>query len=222
LPRFYNRFTYPTHTETINYMSTEGVDKSRRRFLATATTVVGGVGAAFTAYPFISYWQPSAKAQAAGAPVEVDISKLEPGERMTVEWRGKPVWILRRTGENVSDLDSIQDKLRDPKSDIVDQQPKYAQNPTRSLKPEFLIVVGVCTHLGCSPMYVKKEEAASHNLSSDWKGGFFCPCHGSRFDLAGRVFQGVPAPLNLVIPPHKYLDDNRVVIGIDSDDKGVG
>jgi ubiquinol-cytochrome c reductase iron-sulfur subunit len=194
-------------------MSTEGVNNNRRRFLITATTVVGGVGAAFVAVPFIASMQPSAKAQAAGAPVEVDISKLEPGQLITVEWRGQPVWIVRRTQENLDSLSGLADGLRDPNSEVATQQPTYAQNIHRSIKPEYLVLVGICTHLGCSPSYVVAGQASQP--TADWKGGFFCPCHGSRFDLAGRVFQGVPAPTNLVVPPYSYVSDTRLLIGLD-------
>ncbi len=197
-------------------MSTEGVDKGRRRFLTAATTVVGGVGTAYVLTPFVLSMQPSAKAQAAGAPVEADVSKLEPGQRMTVEWRGKPVWIVRRTEQNLQDLPSNDDRLLDPKSDNAGQQPAYAKNEYRSIKPEYLVLVGICTHLGCSPTY--RPDIAPADLGPEWKGGFFCPCHGSRFDLAGRVFQGVPAPKNLEVPPYKFLSDTRILIG---DDKGA-
>ncbi len=193
-------------------MSTDGVDTSRRRFLTAATSVVGAVGAGAVAVPFISSMQPSARAQAAGAPVEADFSKLEPGSKVTVEWRGKPVWIVRRTEQALKDLPTLDDKLRDPESK-VDQQPIYCQNEYRSIKPEYLITVGICTHLGCSPTY--RPEIAPADLGPEWKGGFFCPCHGSTFDLAGRVYQGVPAPTNLVVPPYMYLDETRVVIGND-------
>jgi len=193
-------------------MSTGGVDTGRRRILTAATTVVGGVGAAVTLVPFLAAFKPSARAQAAGAPVEVDISKLEPGQRLTVEWRGKPVWIVRRTDGMLSDLKSLIGELRDPDS-VKDQQPDYARNDSRAIKPEYLIVVGICTHLGCSPTF--RPEVAPVDLGVEWKGGFFCPCHGSRFDLAGRVYEGVPAPLNLVIPPHTYVSDSRVLIGVD-------
>lgn len=196
-------------------MSTDdGVNMKRRRFLIGATTVVGGVGAAFTAVPFIASMQPSAKAQAAGAPVEVDISKLEPGQKTTVEWRGKPVWVVHRTKENLETLPSLNDGLRDPNSEVP-QQPGYAQNATRAIKEDFLVVVGLCTHLGCSPTYITAEEP--HSLGADWKGGFFCPCHGSRFDMAGRVYQGVPAPTNLAVPPHSYLSETRLIIGADQE-----
>jgi ubiquinol-cytochrome c reductase iron-sulfur subunit len=193
---------------------TEGIDKDKRRFLVTATTVVGGIGVGFASVPFIMSMQPSAKTQAAGAPIEVDISKLEYGQKVTYEWRGKPVWIVRRTQQNLDDLksDTLKAKLSDPDSQ-VDQQPSYAQNQARSIKPEYFVVIGICTHLGCSPSYVKEDD--SHDLGSDWKGGFFCPCHGSFFDLAGRVFEGLPAPTNLVVPPHAYLSDTRILVGVD-------
>ena len=196
-------------------MSTEGVDKGRRRFLTTVTAGAGAVGAGFITAPFVISMQPSARAQAAGAPVEADISKLEPGQMVTYEWRGKPVWIVRRTERNIEDLPSINGKLLDPDSEQP-QQPAYAQNPHRSIKPEYVVLVGICTHLGCSPTY--RPEVAPADLGPDWKGGFFCPCHGSKFDLAGRVFQGVPAPLNLEIPPHMYLSDTRILVG---EDKGA-
>ena len=193
-------------------MSTGGVDTGRRRFLTAATTVVGGVGAAVTLVPFLASFKPSARAQAAGAPVEVDISKMEPGQRLTVEWRGKPVWIVRRTEAMLADIEAVSGQLRDPDS-AKDQQPEYARNGSRAIKPEYLIVVGICTHLGCSPTF--RPDVAPVDLGVEWKGGFFCPCHGSKFDLAGRVYEGVPAPLNLVIPPHTYVSDSRVLIGVD-------
>jgi ubiquinol-cytochrome c reductase iron-sulfur subunit len=174
--------------------------------------VVGAVGAGFTAVPFIASWQPSARAQAAGAPVEADISKLQPGQKMTVEWRGKPVWIIRRSPEQVQDLESLNGQLRDPNSDEP-QQPIYVKNIHRSIRPEISILIGICTHLGCSPTY--RPEMGT--ISDDWKGGFFCPCHSSRFDLAGRVYQSVPAPTNLVVPPHRYVNDNVVIIGEDQE-----
>jgi len=197
-------------------MSTEGVDKSRRRFLTAATSVVGAAGAAAVAVPFVSSMLPSARARAAGAPVEADLSKLEPGQLLTIEWRGKPVWIVRRTEETLAALSSLDGRLRDPASDTVSQQPEYAHNAVRSIKPEFMIMVGICTHLGCSPTF--RPEVAPADLGPDWKGGFACPCHGSRFDLAGRVYKSVPAPTNLVVPPHKYLSENFILIG---DDGGV-
>jgi len=196
-------------------MSTEGVDKGRRRFLTAATTVVGGVGTAFVLTPFVLSMEPSAKAQAAGAPVEADVSKLEPGQMMTVAWRGKPVWIVRRTEENLKDLPSNDPRLLDPNSD-ANQQPEYAKNEWRSREKEYLVLVGICTHLGCSPTY--RPELAPADLGPEWKGGFLCPCHGSRFDLAGRVFKGVPAPKNLEVPPYKFLSKTLILIG---DDKGA-
>lgn len=189
-------------------MSEGGVDVGRRRFLATATGVVGGLGAAVAAVPFLASWKPSARAQAAGAPVEVDISKLEASQQMTVEWRGKPVWIIRRTQAMLEQLPANDRYLRDPNSE-VDQQPSYAKNIARSLKAEYFVAVGICTHLGCVPTY----RPDIGGVQAGWPGGFFCPCHGSKFDLAGRVYQGVPAPTNLVIPPYSYLSDTVVLIG---------
>ncbi|WP_372871573.1 ubiquinol-cytochrome c reductase iron-sulfur subunit [Shewanella sp.] len=194
-------------------MSNAPVDTGRRRFLTAATAVVGGAGAVAVAVPFIKSWNPSAKAKAAGAPVEVNISKLEPGQLIRVEWRGKPVWVVRRTEEVLKQLPELDGQLRDPSSDEL-QQPEYAKNGVRSIKPEYFIAVGICTHLGCSPTYLPESFGEQvEGVSS----GFFCPCHGSKFDMAGRVFQGVPAPLNLVIPPHKYLDDANVIIGVDGE-----
>ena len=194
-------------------MSNMSVDTSKRRFLVNMTGAVGGVAAAGTAIPLVISMMPSARAKAAGAPVEVDISKLEPGMLLTVEWRGKPVWVLNRTPEMLDLLSKHDDKLTDPASDAAGQQPEYCKNPTRSIKPEYLVVVGICTHLGCSPTF--RKEVAPVDLGPDWTGGWFCPCHGSRFDLAARVFDGSPAPTNLVIPPHKYLSDAKVLIGED-------
>jgi len=194
-------------------MSTEGVDKGRRRFLTAATTVVGGVGTAYVIAPFVLSMQPSAKTQAAGAPVEADVSKLEPGQMMTVEWRGKPVWVIRRSERMLEDLPGNDDKLRDPQSKVESQHPAYAQNEHRSIKPEYLVLIGSCTHLGCSPTY--RPELAPADISPDWKGGFLCPCHGSKFDMAGRVFQGVPAPTNLEVPKYKYLSENVLLVGED-------
>ena len=195
-------------------MSTDGVDNSKRRFLTiAATSAVGAVGAAGAAIPFIASWNPSARAKAAGAPVEADFSKLQPGQMLRVEWRGKPVWIVRRTEKNLKDLAGLTGSLRDPASAIEDRQPAYAVNEARSIKPEIAILVGICTHLGCSPTY--RPEVAPADLGEGWKGGFFCPCHGSRFDMAGRVYKNVPAPTNLEVPPHMYLTDTRVLIGVD-------
>jgi len=155
---------------------------------------------------------PSERAKAAGAPVEVDISKIEPGMILNVEWQGKPVWIVKRTARNLQDLPTLDDGLRDPASE-TEQQPDYARNANRSVKPEILVLVGICTHLGCAPSY--RPDLAAADLGADWKGGFFCPCHGSTFDLAGRVYQGVPAPLNLQVPPHRYLSDTTIIVGED-------
>jgi ubiquinol-cytochrome c reductase iron-sulfur subunit len=193
-------------------MSADGVDLKKRRFLTAATSVVGAVGTGFVVYPFLAAWAPSEKAKAAGAPVEADISKLEPGQMMTAKWRGKPVWIIQRTEQNLKDLPGMTDILADPNSDIP-QQPEYCKNENRSIKPEYLVTVGICTHLGCSPTY--RPEMAPADLGPDWKGGFFCPCHGSRFDMAGRVYAGVPAPTNLVIPKHYFMSDTKILIGED-------
>ncbi|MGF1612938.1 MAG: ubiquinol-cytochrome c reductase iron-sulfur subunit [Gammaproteobacteria bacterium] len=189
------------------------VDVRRRRFLTAATTVVGAVGVGFVAVPFLASWQPSAKARAIGAPVDIDVGKLQPGQMLTVTWRGKPVWVVRRSEQTLAELASLDAGLRDPRSEVETQQPPYAQNRYRSLKPEYLVLVGICTHLGCAPTYVPVGDA--HALGADWKGGFFCPCHGSSFDLAGRVFQGVPAPANLEVPPHHFLSETRIVVGVD-------
>jgi ubiquinol-cytochrome c reductase iron-sulfur subunit len=194
-------------------MSAEGVDLKKRRTLTLATSAVGAVGAGFVIYPFLAAWAPSEKAKAAGAPVEADISKLEPGQMMSVKWRGKPVWIVYRTERNLNDLPTLDDALLDPNSEDTGQQPGYCKNPTRSIKPEYLVAIGICTHLGCSPTY--RPDIAPADLGAAWKGGFFCPCHGSRFDLAARVYSGVPAPKNLEIPPHRYLTDTRILIGED-------
>ncbi len=192
--------------------SSPGTDLTRRRFLTATTSVVGAVGTAFAAYPFLAAWQPSAKARAAGAPVEANISQLERGQRIIVEWRGQPVWIVRRSEQNIADLAELDGILADPES-LEQQQPEYAKNNYRSLNPEFLVLVGICTHLGCSPTYL--PSLAPHDLGPDWKGGFFCPCHGSKFDLAGRVYDGVPAPTNMVVPPYRFVSDSRVLIGDD-------
>jgi len=196
-------------------MANQGVNTGRRRFLTASTAVVGGVGAVFAAVPFIQSWKPSARAQVAGAPVTVDISRLLPGQRLTATWRGQPVWLIRRTEEQLAALPTQTANLRDPNSENPEQQPAYAQNATRSLRPELLVLVGICTHLGCVPLF--RPELVPQPFDNEWKGGFFCPCHSSRFDLAGRVFEGVPAPTNLKVPPYHFLDDNRVVLGVDPD-----
>ncbi|WP_440221728.1 ubiquinol-cytochrome c reductase iron-sulfur subunit [Dokdonella sp. MW10] len=193
-------------------MANDGVDKGRRRFLTATTAVVGGVGVAVAAIPFIKSWQPSARAKTAGAPVDADISKLEEGQMVIYEWRGQPVWIIRRTKAQLDALPGQDGRLRDPKSQNADQQPKFAQNEYRSLKPEVLVLVGLCTHLGCAPKL--HAELKPEPFDAEWKGGFFCPCHKSRFDMAGRVYDGVPAPSNLVVPPYKFVDDGHIVIGV--------
>ncbi|MDH3451385.1 MAG: ubiquinol-cytochrome c reductase iron-sulfur subunit [Gammaproteobacteria bacterium] len=195
-------------------MAEQGVDTARRRFLTATVSTVGGAGCVVGAIPFIVSMQPSARAQAAGAPVEADISKLESGQLLIFEWRGKPVWIVRRDQQSLAALDGLKDTLADPESKR-DQQPAYARNEFRSINPEIMVLVGICTHLGCSPKY--RPDLAPADLGADWQGGFFCPCHGSKFDLAGRVYAGVPAPSNLIVPPHTYLSDTRILIGVDEE-----
>lgn len=190
------------------------IDTGKRRFLTAAASVVGGAGAIAVAIPFVVSVAPSAKAEAAGAPVLVDISQLEVGQLLTVEWRGKPVWIYRRSPEVLKALPTLSDELRDPGSEVASQQPEYCQNDTRSIRDEVMVLVGICTHLGCSPTY--RPELAPEDLGEAWKGGFFCPCHGSKFDLAGRVYQGVPAPINLEVPQYHFQGDNTVIIGEDA------
>lgn len=194
----------------------EKVDGGRRHFLLVATTVTGIAGAAMTAVPFLASWKPSARAQALGAPVEQDISKLEPGAMVKVNWRGQAVFIVHRSPEMMKVLEdpALAERLRDPKSEQSDQ-PKYAQNPARALKPEYLVLVGVCTHLGCAPM--SRFQPGDAELGADWPGGFYCPCHGSKFDLSGRVFKDVPAPLNLKVPPYRFVTDGVVQIGVDAE-----
>lgn len=187
---------------------TDDINVGRRRFLTTTTAVLGGIGVAYVTVPFISSWEPSAQAQAAGAPIEVDISKLQMGQQVTVAWRGKPVWVIRRSEAMLQELPKLDNELRDPFSHEP-QQPEYAQNEYRSIKPEYFVAVGLCTHLGCIPTY--RPDVGS--VSPHWMGGFFCPCHGSAFDLAGRVFKDVPAPTNLVIPPYYYVSDTVLLIG---------
>jgi ubiquinol-cytochrome c reductase iron-sulfur subunit len=194
-------------------MSDREVDKGKRGFLMAATGVVGGVAAAATAVPFAGSMFPSERAKAAGAPVEVDISKLGPGEIQIVEYRGKPVWIMNRTKEMLEGIKKSDSKVSDPNSDVP-QQPPYAKNEFRSIKPDIVVLEGVCTHLGCSPQYKPVESKA--DMGQDWNGGFFCPCHGSKFDFAGRVFAGSPAPKNLEVPKYKFVGDARIVIGDDT------
>jgi ubiquinol-cytochrome c reductase iron-sulfur subunit len=191
-------------------MTDEEIDNEKRRFLTQTAVVAGAIGVGFVATPFMASMMPSAKAQASGAPVEVDIAKVEAGQMIRVMWRGKPVWILRRTPEMLATLDKLKDKLADPDSKESDQ-PEYAANEGRARKPELFVAVGICTHLGCSPTF--RPEVTPADLGPEWLGGFFCPCHGSRFDLAGRVYKSVPAPKNLEIPPYRFLSDSRLFIG---------
>jgi ubiquinol-cytochrome c reductase iron-sulfur subunit len=196
-------------------MSNQPVDKSRRTWV-TIACAAGGVGGVATAVPFVSTFQPSERARAAGAAVEADISALKDGEMMTVEWRGKPVWILRRTPEQVAALKSVDVELADPNSERKPDEltPEYARNTHRSIKPEYLVAVGICSHLGCSPT-AKLQSGAQPSLPDNWQGGFLCPCHGSTFDMAGRVFKNKPAPDNLEVPPHMYLSETKLLIGED-------
>lgn len=189
------------------------VSRGKRRFLLGATTAVGTVGVIAAAVPFATSFWPSERAKAAGAPVEVDIGKLEAGQRITVEWRGTPVWVIHRTQAMLDAIPKLDSRVADPNSQ-VEHQPPYAKNEDRSIKPEIFVAVGICTHLGCSPTY--RPEIAPADLGPDWRGGFFCPCHQSKFDLAGRVYKGVPAPTNLVIPPYKFLSETTIRIGDDS------
>ncbi|MDR0716411.1 MAG: ubiquinol-cytochrome c reductase iron-sulfur subunit [Azoarcus sp.] len=194
-------------------MSDQKINNERRN-LILATSAAGGVAMAATAVPFVASLAPSERAKAAGAPVVADIGKLAPGEKMVVKWRGKPVWILRRTPEMLASLEKVAEKISDPASE-KSEQPEYARNTARAIKDEYLVVVGICTHLGCSPSD-KIKPGAEEGMSADWQGGFFCPCHGSQFDLAGRVFKSMPAPTNLEIPPYTYLSDTSILIGEDS------
>jgi len=193
-------------------MSNAGVDTARRRFLTLATSGIGAFGAGAVAWPFLASLKPSERAKALGAPVVADISKVGEGQLVIYPWRGKPVWVVRRTSEMLDGLPKVVDDLRDPHSEEP-QQPSYAQNDVRSIKPEYLVMIGSCTHLGCSPTF--RPDHPAPEISSNWQGGFYCPCHGSKFDLAGRVYKGVPAPLNLVVPPHRYDNDTTIVIGED-------
>jgi ubiquinol-cytochrome c reductase iron-sulfur subunit len=188
---------------------------ARRKFLTLATTAVGGAGVVGAAVPFIQYWQPSAKARAGAAPIRIDIARLAPGALLTDSWAGKPVWVLRRDPEMIATLEAPEliGALSDADSTVETQQPPYAVNPLRSIRPDILVLVALCTHLGCVPAFAPDPDEAP--LGGDWFGGFFCPCHGSTFDLAGRVYQGVPAPTNLVVPPHRYLDEHTLEVGRD-------
>ena len=192
---------------------TEEVDTGRRHFLTVATAATGAVGAAFVAVPFLASWKPSARARALGAPVEVDLSKLEPGAMIKVEWRGRAIYVLNRTPQMLEQIKGHDANLRDPESN-ESEQPAFAKNAARALKPEILVLVGVCTHLGCAPL--DKFTPGDVTVSADWPGGFFCPCHGSKFDLSGRVFRDVPAPTNLPVPPYRFASDTSLVIGEES------
>ena len=188
------------------------VDKGRRRFLTATTAVVGGAGVVLAAIPFVKSWEPSARAKAAGAPVLADIGKIEMGQKVTFAWRGLPVFVVNRTPAQLATLPSDDARLKDPNSDELDQQPAYAKNENRSIKPEWLVMIGICTHLGCVPDFF--GEIKPEPFDPDWKGGFYCPCHKSRYDMSGRVFDGVPAPRNMVIPPYHFVDDTHVMIGV--------
>lgn len=192
-------------------MNSDEMDRGRRRFLTATASVIGGIGVAFAAFPFLASWTPSIRARALGAPVDVDISKIELGQKVTVAWRGQPIFIVHRDPKELNSLDLVTDHLRDPFSK-ESTQPTYADNVHRSIKPDILVLIGICTHLGCVPLY--KPEVNS--VESGWEGGFFCPCHGSKYDMAGRVYKGVPAPLNLPIPPYKYLSDTLIRVGEDN------
>ena len=204
------------HHAPVSESGGEPVNHGRRRFLTATTAVVGAIGAGFVAVPFIKSWNPSERAKLAGAPISADISTLEAGQRLVLEWRGQPIWIVRRTEEVLQALPTLDDRLRDPQSTNKEQQPEYVLegNPEyRSIKPEISVLVGLCTHLGCSPEM--KAEIRPEPFDPDWKGGYFCPCHKSKFDMSGRVFQGVPAPINLLVPPHHYENDTTIVVGVD-------
>lgn len=196
-------------------MSNDGVNNGRRRFLVAATSVVGAAGVVGVAVPFVGSWFPSARAKAAGAPVKVNISKIEPGQQIVAEWRGQPIFISRRTPEALALLDEMDSVLADPGSESSDQ-PDYVDGKTRAIKPEVLVVLGICTHLGCSPLF--KPTVGAVDMGADWKGGYFCPCHGSFYDMSGRVFRNNPAPQNLPVPPHHYESDDVIVIGVDQEE----
>lgn len=199
----------------IDTQQAEASSQNRRRFLTAATSVVGAAGVVGVATPFLGSWNPSEKAKAAGAPVKADISKIEPGQMVVVEWRGKPVYVVHRTPEQVAELPNLNGILKDPESASSDQ-PAYITDEARALRPEYLVIVGLCTHLGCAPKY-RPEVGAADLGGEDWQGGFFCPCHGSKFDLAGRVYSGVPASANLVVPPYSFEGDDVLVIGVDAE-----
>ncbi len=207
----------PAGSKPEQHDDTSNGSSSRRKFLTAATAVVGATGAAIAFWPFLASWQPSARARSLGAPVQIDLSKLEPGARITVMWQGKPVWVVRRTPEMLEALghDHLLGRLRDPESEVDTQQPVYAQNELRAINPEYFVVIAICTHLGCVPLW--RPNFPEERIDEDWMGGFFCPCHKSKFDLAGRVFTGVPAPTNLVIPPHWYAEPDLVEIGVEDE-----
>ena len=192
-------------------MSETAADPGRRRFLTGTATVIGGIGAGLAAIPFVATFQPSARARAFGAPVEADISQIEPGQRITYKWRGKPVWIVRRTEAQLKALEALGEPLLSDPESQESKQPAFAVNAWRSMNREYLVLVGICTHLGCSPNF--RPEPGAEDLGSDWPGGFYCPCHGSKFDLSGRVYAHVPAPRNMVVPPYRYIDDMHIMIG---------
>ncbi|CAM3554364.1 ubiquinol-cytochrome c reductase iron-sulfur subunit [Parendozoicomonas haliclonae] len=196
-------------------MSQDGVNVGRRRFLIGATSVVGAAGAVGVATPFVKSWNPSAKAKAAGAPVQVNIAKLEIGQQIVAEWRGKPVFVARRSDEMLNNIKALDASVLDPESSNADQQPEYAKNEYRSIRPDILVLVGLCTHLGCSPKFL--PEVVPMDFDPAWKGGYHCPCHGSKFDLAGRVYKGVPAPSNLEVPPYSFQGDDVLIIGVDEE-----
>ena len=202
-------------SQTSDTQAAPAASQTRRRFLTAATSAVGIAGVAGVAVPFLGSWNPSEKAKAAGAPVKADISKVEPGQMVVVEWRGKPVYVLNRTAEQLANLPKLDDRLKDPDS-VISIQPEYITDNARSLRPELLVVVGLCTHLGCAPKY-RPEVGAADMGGDEWLGGFFCPCHGSKFDLAGRVFSGVPASTNLVVPPYSFEGDKVLVVGVDAE-----
>ena len=194
-------------------MSTDVINSGRRKFLTAATSAVGVAGVVGIAVPFVGSWNPSAKAKAAGAPVKADVSKLEPGQMVVVEWRGKPVYVVNRTDAQLEELPKLDGFLKDPDS-LVSEQPAYIKGVDRSIKPNLLVIVGLCTHLGCAPKF-RPEVGAADLGGKDWQGGFFCPCHGSKFDLSGRVYSGVPASANLVVPPYTFEGDDVLVVGVD-------
>jgi ubiquinol-cytochrome c reductase iron-sulfur subunit len=199
-------------TQSVANATGSGVDPARRRFLTLATSGVGAVGAGFVAWPFLASLKPSERAKALGAPVAVDISAIEPGQKVNVAWRGKPVWIVKRTPEMVASLSKVTGDLADPENEKP-QQPSYITGEARAIKPDVLVMIGSCTHLGCSPTF--RPDFPAPEIAADWQGGFYCPCHGSKFDLSGRVYAGMPAPLNLVVPPHRYEGETTIVIGED-------